>query len=253
MAALPTELPAPSGAWAPAHLTIQIPFTGGIELTTPQAPEMQLIDRRHLLVVCPGSWSPRTLATKRQHLAITVADRLILTMFDTPVGGPGVAMAHTTLTPRDLATQAVIDAAQQAASRTPDLLALHGLALAVIGYTATLLEQAPTSVIDAVESYLRDHCHEALARDTVANHFNLSGDHLNRLIRADRGQTFVGLLKRHRVQRAKEHLLVHDAADLATVAAACGFGSASYLIRVFRELVGCTPAAWRQHVTSGAG
>jgi AraC-like DNA-binding protein len=64
------------------------------------------------------------------------------------------------------------------------------------------------------------------------------------MLRLGRGIGFVELLQQYRLERAAQQLRDSEN-SLTTIAGACGFGSASYLIRLFRRQYGSTPEAWR--------
>jgi AraC-like DNA-binding protein len=75
----------------------------------------------------------------------------------------------------------------------------------------------------------------------------MSPYHLVRVFRARRGLTPFAYQTQLRVERARG-LLVRGLGVGAT-AAACGFHDRSHLARVFRSVVGVSPASYRQAVT----
>jgi AraC-like DNA-binding protein len=58
-------------------------------------------------------------------------------------------------------------------------------------------------------------------------------------------------LIRQRIERAQQLMLSSDL-PLCQIAAECGLADQSHLSRLFRRLVGETPAAWRRNRFSGA-
>lgn len=73
---------------------------------------------------------------------------------------------------------------------------------------------------------------------------HLSPYHFARMFRVSTGHSVHGWITRCRVARAQLLLQKKDW-PLGEVAAACGLGSASHLIRHFKKLVGATPVQWR--------
>lgn len=64
------------------------------------------------------------------------------------------------------------------------------------------------------------------------------------------GRTILGEIQRVRLQRAKRLLWETDL-PLPHVAESAGFGTPSYLVQVFRQRVGVTPARYRRQVRTG--
>jgi len=243
--------PPPTGAWAPAGIAIQAPLSGRIEVGIPDAQgtvEWRIIDRRHLLVVCPGGWSPRTHRHARRHLAMTCGDPVHLSEWRTPVGGSrtGRPFAEIWLREADpLLTQA-IETLRGTIRGRAHAAVIQGCVTAVLALAARSLQRVPEDPqIQTIRTWLREHCSDALQRDTVARRFRISGDHLTRLLRQRDGEGFVDTLQRYRLDRVTD-LLRQDKASIADIAAQTGFGSPSYLIRVFRRHHGQTPEAWRR-------
>ncbi|PTY04805.1 hypothetical protein DB347_19060 [Opitutaceae bacterium EW11] len=140
----------------------------------------------------------------------------------------------------------------QSLSRLADISDQEDLA----GWLCRMLE----SLIDAIESnsrlpgssqlaravkYVEEHLAEALPREEVARAAGLSPSHFSHLMKARMGCTFTQLLTRMRLERARS-LLVHTDAELAHVAAACGFTDQSYFTRVFRKTHRLTPSEFRR-------
>jgi two-component system response regulator YesN len=58
-------------------------------------------------------------------------------------------------------------------------------------------------------------------------------------------------LNRYRIQKAKELLLTTDE-SITAIAANVGYEDTSYFSRVFHEIAGCAPRAYRQQLQSSA-
>jgi AraC family transcriptional regulator len=73
----------------------------------------------------------------------------------------------------------------------------------------------------------------------------LSGSYLAHKFKATFGMTLCSYIRRRRVERAQQLMLITQQ-PLSEVALACGFSDQAHYCRVFREVVGLSPDAWRR-------
>lgn len=73
----------------------------------------------------------------------------------------------------------------------------------------------------------------------------LSTSHFARAFKVSFGMTFAEYLRQRRIQHAQEMMLTTDK-PLRYVARCCGFADQSHFSRIFRRVVGSTPATWRR-------
>jgi AraC-like DNA-binding protein len=96
--------------------------------------------------------------------------------------------------------------------------------------------------------YLEENFRLPITRDSVAEHFRLSPNHVSRLFRRQGRTKFNDFLTRIRVERAK-FLLRHHQLTISEVAASCGFSDTAYFCRVFKQRSKLTPTNFRvKHV-----
>jgi len=92
------------------------------------------------------------------------------------------------------------------------------------------------------------HIDEALAStirtDDCATAARLSNSHFRRAFKVTFGLTFFRYVNQRRIERAQE-LMVMTEQPLCQIAEQCGFADQSHFTRVFRRLVGPSPAIWR--------
>lgn len=100
----------------------------------------------------------------------------------------------------------------------------------------------PTDV--RVADYLEAHFAEPLSLDEVAAAVGMDKFALCHLYKAKRGDSIMESLKKIRIAKAKR-LLRFSSDSVAEIGLQCGFESASYFIRRFREECGCTPGEYR--------
>jgi AraC-like DNA-binding protein len=79
----------------------------------------------------------------------------------------------------------------------------------------------------------------------LASQCGLSSRHFTRAFKATHGTPPHRWLLKQRTERAKL-LLENTRSGIGEIALMCGFADQSHLTRVFRSLVGTTPAAWRR-------
>jgi AraC-like DNA-binding protein len=92
--------------------------------------------------------------------------------------------------------------------------------------------------------YQQEHFQFPLTRESVADHFQLSPNHVSRLFRSQGAMRFTDYLTWVRMDRAK-YMLTHHDRTLAQVAASCGFSDLGYFCRVFKKRVRMTPTTYR--------
>jgi AraC-like DNA-binding protein len=95
-----------------------------------------------------------------------------------------------------------------------------------------------------IAMYLQENFQFPLTRDSVADHFRLSPNHVSRLFRSEGLMRFTDYLTWVRLDRAK-YLLRHHDRTLGEIAASCGFSDAGYFCRVFKQKIKITPTAYR--------
>ena len=98
--------------------------------------------------------------------------------------------------------------------------------------------------------FIHHHAGQPIRIDDVVNHLQLSRRTLEIRFQRALGRTVHSEIQRARLQRAKRLLLETDM-QMPKVAEVAGYGSASYLIQVFRQEVGMTPARYRLQVRNG--
>ncbi|GGP20713.1 AraC family transcriptional regulator [Silvimonas iriomotensis] len=86
---------------------------------------------------------------------------------------------------------------------------------------------------------------QALSVQALAAEAGCTADYLSHLFRQSTGEHLAGFINRLRMERAS-HLLQDPALAGKEIAWACGFATASYFTRTFRQHFGMTPQAWRQ-------
>jgi AraC family transcriptional regulator len=85
-----------------------------------------------------------------------------------------------------------------------------------------------------------------LQASELARITQLSVSHFSRAFRISFGQPPHTYVMARRIEKAKRLILSDERIPLAEVALSCGLSDQAHLCRMFRKLVGVTPAAWRR-------
>jgi AraC-like DNA-binding protein len=93
--------------------------------------------------------------------------------------------------------------------------------------------------------YLQEHFQFPLSRESVAEHFRLSPNHVSRLFRREGLMKFTDYLTWVRIDRAKFLLGHHPALTVDEAALSCGFNDTGYFCRVFKRRTKLTPSEYR--------
>lgn len=104
-----------------------------------------------------------------------------------------------------------------------------------------------TKKVQTFEDWVREHLPECPSIAGGARAVGLSPSQLRRICLAVRGTGPTEILQRLRIERAMELMAKKDA-KLTTVAAECGFSSATNFCRAFKAAAGTTPGTWRNEI-----
>jgi AraC-like DNA-binding protein len=99
-------------------------------------------------------------------------------------------------------------------------------------------------LLESVCVFLQNHYQYEITRDSVAEQFGVTPNHLSRLFKTHGYMTFSNYLAHVRIDRAK-HLLHSYNLRLDEIAARCGYYDAPHFCHVFKRLTKTTPAEYR--------
>ncbi len=129
--------------------------------------------------------------------------------------------------------------------------ALTDLVRALICCVESRLRQAVPRVggraltlLEEIRVYLQSHYQYEITRDSVAEQFGITPNHLSRLFQTHGRMTFSNYLTHVRIDRAK-HLLRSYNLKLDDIAARCGYHDTPYFWHVFKKMTKTTPMAYR--------
>lgn len=105
-------------------------------------------------------------------------------------------------------------------------------------------ENAEAPLVRRAKAYLAGHHADPVSLEEVARVLHVSTFHFCKQFKKGTGMTFTEYLGRVRVEKAKD-LLLNPHARVSEVAYAVGFQSLSHFNRVFRQVTGESPTAFR--------
>ncbi|MGG1397269.1 response regulator [Bacillus salipaludis] len=94
--------------------------------------------------------------------------------------------------------------------------------------------------------YINKNINNELTQKEVADHVHLNPSYLSVLFKEHVKLTFSEYVTRRRVQRAKE-LLITTNLPINDIAEESGYKTAKYFIKIFKDLEGMTPSAYRKN------
>lgn len=100
------------------------------------------------------------------------------------------------------------------------------------------------TLLEEIRVFLQSHYQYEITRDSVAEQFDVTPNHLSRLFQTHGRMTFSNYLTSVRIDRAK-HLLRNYNLKLDDIAARCGYHDTPYFWHVFKKMTKTTPMAYR--------
>lgn len=101
------------------------------------------------------------------------------------------------------------------------------------------------ALCEQVQAYIfENYARQSLDNAEVAREFNYHPYHLSRILKEETGKTLHQHLTEYRLNVAKNDLITTQY-DIEQISWRCGFSSAAYFIKLFREHTGVTPKKYR--------
>jgi AraC family transcriptional regulator len=96
-----------------------------------------------------------------------------------------------------------------------------------------------------VQEFIDESLHSKIRLEDCAGKARLSASHFSRAFKVTFGATVLDHIRRRRVERAQQMMLTSEQ-PLSQIALSCGFADQSHYCRVFHDVVGLSPNAWRR-------
>jgi len=96
-----------------------------------------------------------------------------------------------------------------------------------------------------IEGYIRERLNDSLVVGDLANLISLSISHFGRAFKVSFGEAPHAYIIRARIERARM-LMLTTSENLSQIALGCGLADQAHFCRLFRQVTGTTPGAWRR-------
>jgi two-component system response regulator YesN len=100
-------------------------------------------------------------------------------------------------------------------------------------------EQAFSPVVDRAMKFLRENFQKVISLEDAAQTVGVHAQYLSRLFTQERGESFVDVLTRLRMSKARE--LLREGSSVKETAASLGYADANYFSRLFKKWEGVPP------------
>lgn len=100
--------------------------------------------------------------------------------------------------------------------------------------------------VNQIQDYILANLEKDISLDDAAELVSLSPQYISRLFRDSVGVNFITFIKRCKMEKAKELLLMADK-NVDQVALELGYNSTAYFIKNFKDSYGITPKAFQRH------
>lgn len=105
---------------------------------------------------------------------------------------------------------------------------------------------AESRLAEAAKDYIvKNYSDPELTNESIAAHFGYHPYYLSRVMKLTTGKTLHHAITEHRIRMAKDMLITTEH-DISVISWKCGFNSAAYFTKIFREHVGITPKEYRR-------
>jgi signal transduction histidine kinase/DNA-binding LacI/PurR family transcriptional regulator/AraC-like DNA-binding protein len=114
---------------------------------------------------------------------------------------------------------------------------------------AAALPQPTSMLVKQAAAFIQQNYTRSFSLEELSETIGVSKSYLSRIFKTDTGISLWDYLNRYRIQKAKELLLLTDE-SITAIAAEVGYDDVGYFGRVFREIAGCSPRAFRQQASA---
>ncbi|MGW8821187.1 response regulator transcription factor [Paenibacillus lautus] len=101
------------------------------------------------------------------------------------------------------------------------------------------------SVIQRIQSYIKEHLHESITREQLASFVHLNPAYLSRLFKREVGESITDYILHVRMSQAKD-LILTSTIPISEVAKTFGYHNFSHFSKMFRKVYQVSPQEFRQ-------
>jgi len=111
------------------------------------------------------------------------------------------------------------------------------------------LPQPTSMLVKQASAFIQQNYTRSFSLEELSKEIGVSKSYLSRIFKSDTGISLWDFLNRYRIQKAKELLLL-TGDSITAIAADVGYEDVGYFGRVFHEIAGCSPRAFRQQASN---
>ena len=111
--------------------------------------------------------------------------------------------------------------------------------------TNNIYNSSNSSLSEEIVKYINNNYDKNISRQTLANEFYLSENHISTLFKKETGFGFNEYLNIIRIKNS-EHLLITTNMSISKISFACGFQDSNYYSSVFKKVNGVSPLKYRK-------
>ncbi|KAB2332175.1 response regulator [Cytobacillus depressus] len=110
-------------------------------------------------------------------------------------------------------------------------------------------DQAESDKIQQIQQYIRDHSHEDISLETLAQKINLNPIYISKMFKEKLGINYIDFLTQCRIEKAKK-LLNDPERSLKEITYEIGYNEPNYFSKVFKKMCGISPKEYRKTLLS---
>lgn len=254
--------PLPSGAFMQPLLRFNFILSGCRPIVLPIAGDARtvVLEQGDMYISVPNSWECPEFTTAHEMISLVPRGSYFRAasheyhLLDSGRVTTGGYQYHTSRPPSDILNPVCL-ALQTCAVKNETrpvkhlLAALKCLALAECRESPDRPKgrRRPEALFGEMQKWVENHFQENISRDMLASHFEVSPSYVSHLYRRMTGETFASQLMKERLGFARTLLAKTDLA-VFQIAEQCGFSSAAYFVKCFRQKYQTPPAQCRKNL-----
>ena len=110
-------------------------------------------------------------------------------------------------------------------------------------------DQTEVDKIHQIQQYIREHSHEDISLDTLAQRVSLSPIYISKMFKEKLGVNYIDYLTECRIEKAKK-LLNDPEKSLKEITFEIGYHEPNYFSKVFKKMCGVSPKDYRKSLWS---
>ena len=116
-------------------------------------------------------------------------------------------------------------------------------------FTRHITIELEADKIHQIKQYIREHSHEDISLDILAQRVNLSPIYISKMFKEKLGINYIDFLTECRIEKAKK-LLNDPERSLKEITFEIGYHEPNYFSKVFKKMCGVSPKEYRKTLLS---